>query len=336
MVNVAMWGKALTIIPRIDKQEWDGLDIVSRWLIATRAAVFIMTALAAGIGGLLAYRDGAFDWTRFLLCLFGLVFAHGANNLLNDWTDHKKGIDKDNYYRAQYGPQPLEHGLLTEAQLWKYIVVTGLLALICGGVLIFQTGWLTLALLGIGAFFVLFYTWPLKYIGLGEPSVVLVWGPLMVGGTYFVVTGGQIDSSVVLISLAYALGPTTVLFGKHTDKLEEDKPRKVRTLPVILGQNASRFITVGLWVFQYALIGYLFWSKQVGWPMLLVLLAIPKLVWASKVFSKPRPVEAPPELPPDVWPLYLSAHAFVYNRLFGALFMVGLLGDVILKRLGGY
>ena len=43
MPNVAMWGKALTAMPRINKQDWDGLDIVSRWLIATRAAVIIMT-----------------------------------------------------------------------------------------------------------------------------------------------------------------------------------------------------------------------------------------------------------------------------------------------------
>jgi 1,4-dihydroxy-2-naphthoate octaprenyltransferase len=36
------------------------------------------------------------------------------------------------------------------------------------------------------AFFVLFYTWPLKYIGLGEIAVLIVWGPLMIGGGYFV------------------------------------------------------------------------------------------------------------------------------------------------------
>ncbi|MCU0662529.1 MAG: prenyltransferase [Myxococcota bacterium] len=336
MVNVAMWGKALMIIPRIDKKEWDRLDVVSRWLIATRAAVFIMTAVAAGIGGLLAYRDGAFDGLRFGLCLLGLVFAHGANNLLNDWTDHKKGIDKDNYYRSQYGPQPLEHGLLSERQQWMYISVTGALALVCGVVLVAQTGWTTLGLLVIGAFFVLFYTWPLKYIGLGEPSVLLVWGPLMVGGTYYVVTGGKLDVSVVLMSLAYALGPTTVLFGKHTDKLEEDRRKRVHTLPVIVGQTVSRFTTIGLWIAQYALIGYLVWAHHAGLALLVVLLAVPKLVWASRVFSRPRPLEAPADLPPNVWPLYLSAHAFVYNRLFGALFILGLLADVVLERLKVY
>ena len=38
-MNFSMWRKALQVIPRISKEEWDKLDIVSRWLIATRAAV---------------------------------------------------------------------------------------------------------------------------------------------------------------------------------------------------------------------------------------------------------------------------------------------------------
>ena len=175
MLNVAMWGKALRIIPRLSKDEWDRLDVISRWLIATRSAVFIMTALSCAIGGLLAYRDGFFQWSYFSACMVGLVFAHATNNLLNDYTDHKKGIDKDNYYRSQYGPQPLEHRLISVGTLFTYIAVSGLIAAAAGAYLVVETGWVTLLFMAAGAGFVLFYTWPLKYIGLGEPSVILVW-----------------------------------------------------------------------------------------------------------------------------------------------------------------
>ena len=71
------------------------------------------------------------------------------------------------------------------------------------------------AFLVFGAFFVLFYTFPLKYIGLGEVAVLLVWGPLMVGGAYHVITG-RWDWQVALASLPYALGTTTVLFERDT------------------------------------------------------------------------------------------------------------------------
>ena len=88
MVNTSMWIKALRVIPQISKDEWKTLDVISRWLIATRAAVFIMTALAAAIGGLLAYRSGNFSWDLFILSLLGIVMAHASNNLLNDLVDH--------------------------------------------------------------------------------------------------------------------------------------------------------------------------------------------------------------------------------------------------------
>lgn len=335
-MNVSMWGKALRIIPRISREEWDRLDVVSRWLIATRAAVFVMTATSCLVGGLLAVRDAHFNFLYFLACFLGLVFAHATNNLLNDLIDHKKGMDRDNYYRAQYGPHPLEHGLMTPWAMAAYIGVSAAVALLCGIWLVSETGGVTLALLVAGAFFVLFYTWPLKYMGLGEPSVLLVWGPLMTGGTYFVVAGGQFGWAVFFISLAYALGPTTVLFGKHTDKLAQDEQKGVRTLPVILGEKRARFATIGLWAAQYVLVILLVWSGALGWPLLVVLAAVPKLVWAVRVYIHPRPAEPPPEMPEGVWPLYLSAVAFVYCRLFGILFLAGLLVDVVLKRLGAY
>jgi 1,4-dihydroxy-2-naphthoate octaprenyltransferase len=336
MPDFKMWIQALKIIPRISKEQWDTLDIVSRWLIATRSAVFVMTATSCAVGGLLAARSGLFSWSAFLVCLIGLVFAHAANNLLNDFTDHKRGIDKDNYFRSQYGPQPLEHGLLTQRQMFAYIAFSSAVAIVAGLYLIFAVGAGVLYLMLAGAFFALFYTWPLKYMGLGEPSVVLVWGPLMVGGTYFVVTGGHWSNGAVLVSLVYAMGPTTVLFGKHTDKLEADRQKGVKTLPVILGEKISRHTTIGLWIFQYLLLAGLVAGQILGWAFALVLLAVPKCVWAIKIYLHPRPTEPPAELPPNVWPLFLSAVAFVYNRLFGIIFLAALLLDVILKTQGVY
>lgn len=333
MVNTSMWIKALRVIPRISKTEWDHLDVISKWLISTRAAVFVMTAIAGAIGGLLAYRTGNFSWGVFVLAILGIVMAHATNNLLNDLVDYNKGIDKNNYYRSQYGPQPLEHGFMSKSKFLRYILITGLIATLIGVFLTYQTGLETLIFFGLGMFFLLFYTWPLKYIGLGEPSVILVWGPLMVGGTYFVVSGGHWDSWVVVLSLVYALGPTTVLLGKHTDKLLEDKAKGVRTLPVILGEKPSRYITISFWLLQYVFVIWLVLNGTLGFPMLLVLLAVPKLIKAIEVFTKPRPKEAPKDLAPGVWPLYLVRNAFEYNRRFGMLFLLALIIEVIFFRL---
>ena len=84
MIDLRMWARALRVIPRVSKDEWARLDLVSRWLIATRAAVFVMTAVSAGIGGLLALRDGVYSGPRFLACLLGLVFGSRGRELVQD------------------------------------------------------------------------------------------------------------------------------------------------------------------------------------------------------------------------------------------------------------
>src|SRR5450759_1013157 len=109
-MNFAMWIKALRVIPRISKPEWEKLDVVSKWLVATRSAVLIMTFLSAALAGIFAIRDGQFNLGRWVLLVIGLVFAHATNNMVNDLTDYSRGVDKDNYFRTQYGPQPMQQG----------------------------------------------------------------------------------------------------------------------------------------------------------------------------------------------------------------------------------
>jgi len=160
-----MWRKALQIIPKISKEEWDELDLVSRWLIATRAAVLVTTFLSALLAGIFAFRAGEFKFWPWLLVTIGLYLAHGTNNFINDYTDFVRGVDEDNYYRAQYGPHPLLHGLMTKKELLTYAAITGAVAAACGVALGIMRGEYTWLLMALGAFFVLFYTLP---VVLGE------------------------------------------------------------------------------------------------------------------------------------------------------------------------
>ena len=329
-MNFSMWGKALRVIPRIDKDEWDRLDVISKWLISTRAAVLIMTFISAAIAGILAFQDGMFNIWLWLVMTIGLIMAHATNNLLNDYTDYVRGVDDDNYYRAQYGPQPLVHGLMTKKQLLRYAIVTGLIAIVCGAILIFTRGGYTLLLMGLGAFFVLFYTFPLKYIALGEIAVLIVWGPLMIGGGYYVVTGVW-EWNVVIASLPYALGVTSVIFGKHIDKIEDDKSRGIHTLPVLLGERLSRYTVLAMMVLQYVLVVYLIVAGYYTLVLLIVFLALRKFFQVLPMFLKPKPDEKPADYP-DVWPNYFVGGAFVHNREFGLFYLLGIIINAVLVR----
>ena len=109
-MNPSMWARALRIIPRLDKDEWERLDVIAKWLIATRAAVLIMTCISAAIAGIFAFRDGQFSFGLWLLVAVGLVMAHATNNLLNDLTDYRRGVDKDNYSAPNTALSPSNRG----------------------------------------------------------------------------------------------------------------------------------------------------------------------------------------------------------------------------------
>ncbi len=340
MSTKRLWGPALKgIVPPMDKKSWDQLDWLSRMFISTRASVLIMTILSAMIAILLSIGHGEFHLFKSIVLLVSITLAHGANNILNDWSDWRRKVDEDDYYRARYGVEPLTHGLVTEREaLFNAGLVGGLAAL--GGIYLISqvtnTG-LGLALFGAGIFFLLFYTWPLKYMAMGELAVIIVWGPLMIGGGYFVITNNW-SNDVVLAGLPYALGVTGVIFGKHIDKCHEDKAKRIYTLPVVLGEKLSRYLMIAIILSQYIITTYLVitgffhpimlivWFTFFGYPQLRKKIPVWELV---KIFTKPRPTEKPEGA--EGWPLYFVAMAFVQNHRFGLIFMLGLIIQTIIQ-----
>ena len=81
-------------------------------------------------------------------------------------------------------------------------------------------------------------------------------------------------------------------------------------------------------VLQYGLVIFLVISRQLGPAMLIVFLTIPRFIKLYRVFSKPRPEQPPTEYDKQAWPLYLVHHAFKFTRIFGLLFLLGLIIDV--------
>src|SRR5690242_3426152 len=114
-INPGMWLTALQRpVKMSEKKDWDALDLVSKWLIATRGTVTQLTLFAGIIAGLLAWHSGhPFDQLAWLVMAFGVYMAHSTENLINDYIDFTRGIDEDNYYRAQYGIHPLVHKFWT-------------------------------------------------------------------------------------------------------------------------------------------------------------------------------------------------------------------------------
>jgi 1,4-dihydroxy-2-naphthoate polyprenyltransferase len=333
----AMWRRSLSqLIMMKDKKEWDALDILSKWFIATRSAVGTITLYSGLIGGLLAwqylYANGEpFPFLTWLILTLGLFIAHGTNNLINDYTDYSRGIDNDNYFRTQYGVHPLAQGFWDKRTHLIWFGVSGFLAAAAGVYALFYTNFdpIVLTLFLVGAFILLFYTYPLKYVGIGEISIFIIWGPLMIGGVYYVLTGVW-SWAVILASLPIGLNVVTINLGKHTDKLREDKGKGVRTLPVLVGETAARNITMAAIVLSYFITLYLIFVPHFFTPiLLLVFVAIKPARVALKRLSKPRPTEPPPGYP--IWPRWFSTVCFVHNRVFSNYFVLALIIETVVR-----
>jgi 1,4-dihydroxy-2-naphthoate octaprenyltransferase len=251
--------------------------------------------------------------------------AHVANNLMNDLFDTQVGTDSGNYPRALYAPHPILSGLVTRRTLLTAILASNLLDLAILVVLAARRGWPVVAFALGGFLLSVAYTAPplrLKKIGLGEPDVLVVWGPLMVGGTYYSATG-SLPWQVLVASIPYGLLCTTVLMGKHIDKIPYDAPAGTNTLPVLLGERRARVLTLGMMVAFYVAVGGGVLIGALPWPALVALLGVERLVRAWPYMTRPRPAEPPEDFP--VWPLWYAAIAFVHLRRPVALLVLGLL-----------
>ena len=306
------------------------LDPVSKWLVLTRASVLPMTLTAGLVAGLLAVNRAGFRVGLFFLALAGILLAHIANNLMNDLFDLDVGADTDSYPRALYAPHPVLSGMISRRGLLAAALAVNLVDVAILIVLFVYRGWPVVALALGGFLLSAAYTAPplrLKKRGLGEPDVLVVWGPLMVGGTYFAAVG-QLPWHVLVASLPYGLLCTSVLMGKHIDKIEWDAPQGTRTLPVLLGERRARRLTQGLMATFYVSVAVLVGIGALPWPTVLVYAALPALVKVWRSFDQPRPDEPPPRFP--VWPLWFAAIAFLHTRRAGALLVVGLaIGAII-------
>jgi 1,4-dihydroxy-2-naphthoate polyprenyltransferase len=332
--RLSSWGYAL----RTTNPPPDGpVDFVTRWIVVTRAAVLPMTLFAGLVAALLAVGRPGFDWRWLVLAIVGILLAHTVNNLMNDLFDTQTGTDSASYPRALYAPHPVLSGLVSRRTLLVAITAVNLADLAILIVLTWARGWPVVAFALSGFVLSVAYTAPpvrLKKRGLGEADVFVVWGPLMVCGTYYSAVG-TVGWDVLLASLPYGLLCTTVLMGKHIDKIPYDEPLGIRTLPVIFGEARARAVTLGMMVGFYLLVVAAVLAKAMPWPALLVVVALPRLVKIWPYFRRPPPEEPPGNFP--VWPLWYAALAWVHVRQAGALLVVGLAIAALLQSdLMGY
>lgn len=331
-INFAMWRKASwQLIKMDDKKEWEALDVVSKWLIATRSAVTLVTVYSCVIAGILAARDGKFDWLTFIIVTLGLFIAHGTNNILNDYTDYTRGVDRNNYFRTEYGVHPLVQKFWDTKTSIRWFLISGFLATLAGVYALFHTGFnpTTIWLFVFGTIVLLAYTYPFKYWGIGEFMIFLIWGPILISGVYFVLTNVW-DWNVVIAGIPFGLSVASINIAKHIDKHDPDKEKGVGTFPVRVGEANARRVNQVAIVLIYLVTLYLVLDGYFTPAMLIIFLAYKEVLAVIRVMNNPKPAQAPEGWP--VWPVWFSGFAFQHNRKFGGYLILGLVIELLLAQ----
>ncbi|WP_269524486.1 1,4-dihydroxy-2-naphthoate polyprenyltransferase [Coraliomargarita parva] len=236
------------------------------WLEATRPKTLPAALAPVLLASALAKADGGFDWRAALICLAFALLIQIGTNFANDYLDGIKGTDTN----ARIGPQrAVASGLVTPATMKRVTIVTLAVAFCLGLALIPFGGWWLLAVGVSSVTCAWLYTggpYPLAYNGLGDLFVVLFFGLIAVGCTYYVQTGG-FTLDVFLLGLGCGLLVNNILIVNNYRDLDEDRQAGKRTLVVKLGrrwalrQYAASSLFAGSVVFWFILRGY-------GWYLL--------------------------------------------------------------------
>ena len=227
---------------------------------------------------------------------------------------------------------PLVQGFWTKGVQMRWFVVSGVLALIAAAYALYYAEFdpLAIGLFVYGSLMLLLYTYPLKYFALGELTIFLIWGPIMIGGRVtwcWPMSGAgtwRLPASPSGSARQASISASTSTSRGRTGR------KGVHTLPVLVGQTAARVITIASIVLAYAVTLYLIAVPRFFTPVLLVVFfAAPQGAEALRRLWLPRPDEAPPGY--TVWPRWFSTVAFVHNRWFGNLFILGVALDTALR-----
>ncbi len=323
----------LALLQTCDCEGSDRLTGATLWWMAVRPCVFPMSVISVLIGVLLAGAAGPFGLREValtVLLVIGAMAAHAGNNLLNDYIDVVEGIDREGYFRTEYAPHPILSGQLTQNQVLAGAAVVHAIDAVILAVLVWTSGWGIAAFALAGLFLSIAYVLPpfsFKRRGLGELTAAVVWGPLMTVGAYWALRG-EAPAAAWLLSLPYGILVGAVLVGKHLDKLPQDGPKGVGTLPVRLGAERSRQLVVHLAHLFLISLAALVISGATGPWVLLALLALPRLRYLHVVYANERPAQPPAGYP--VWPLWYVAFAMTFIRTAGGWFVLGLVLNLAL------
>lgn len=211
-----------------------------KWILAARPKTLWASIAPVVVGTALAYGDGAHHWPSALIALACAVLIQIGTNFANDYFDYEKGADTE----ERTGPlRVTQSGMVPPTTMKWATAVIFFFACVGGAILTWRGGW-PIAVVGLLCILSgLLYTggpYPLGYLGLGDLFVLIFFGPVAVGGTYYV-QALQLNTTVLVAGMGPGLLITAILTVNNLRDIEVDRKAGKRTLAVRFGKTFTRW-----------------------------------------------------------------------------------------------
>lgn len=259
---------------------------IQTWARAVRTFSFTASATPILLGTALAlYQTGHINVPMLILALFGGVILHAGTNLVSDYYDYNKGVDREDTFG---GSRVLVDKQMAPKDILRGGIIAFAIATLIGVYLVVERGWpiVMFGLAGIaGGYFYTAGPVGYKYRALGEFLVFALMGPLMVWGAHFVQVG-RLEWMPLLISLPIGILVAAILFANNLRDIEDDTESGYHTQASILGRKKARILYAGMLFSAYAILGALVAFHQVPVWALLAVISIPAALKVNKIIQE--------------------------------------------------
>ncbi len=212
---------------------------VKIWLLASRPKTLAAGLTPVLIGSAMAASAGGFHALAAVSAALGALLIQIGTNFANDYFDYVKGTDTE----ERVGPtRATQAGLVSPKTMLFATILVFALSFVPGAYLIFRGGWPFLAIGIVSVICGVLYTggpYPLGYLGLGDLFVLVFFGPVAVGGTYYVQTL-TLSSDVLVAGLIPGLFSTAILTVNNLRDADTDVKTGKKTLAVRFGKPFAR------------------------------------------------------------------------------------------------
>lgn len=231
----------------------------AHWILAARPKTLVAGLCPVAIGTALAIRDNVAHVPAASAALIGAMAIQIGTNFCNDYFDFFQGADTD----QRKGPtRAVQAGLVTPQGMLIATILSFGIATAASAYMTWRAGWEIAFLATVSIAFGVLYTagrFSLAYLGLGDPFVVVFFGPVAVGGTYYV-QALQVPVYVIVAGIAPGVIATALLVVNNLRDIDEDRTAGKRTVAVRFGRTFVR-IEYTLCMIVAALIPFGLWTS---------------------------------------------------------------------------